>query len=117
MKKFTWLSMFCFVLLFCLCSFAQGEFEIPQENQPAKTTAKLDTVKIYVINKHAIVTVRKGYIENSEFVTVEEKELLFKDTNDNPETPENEKCTDYTDFIKAIGANMISLRDFIKSKL
>lgn len=78
---------------------AEGEI-IQEEVQPDVVSWQLDTVKLLAFTETAEITYRKV---DAEGVGVgEEKTILFMNKVDDPETPEDETSTEFTDFINYI---------------
>ena len=85
---------------------------------PDVTVWRLDTIKILSFTKTAIVTYRKGYIEDGKFIgSGKEKKVIFKDEIDNPDTPENEFSNEFTQFINFIEINRTKVKQAVKIKL
>ena len=63
---------------------------------------KLDTVKFLVVTKTCIVTYRKIDAGGN---YINEFDVIFMDVTDNPETPEDETLTEFTQLIQLINNN------------
>jgi hypothetical protein len=92
----------------------EDEIDLVPEVRPSITKAGIDTVKILPYNKTCIITVR--FLDaNGEYVN--EKQVVFINQVDNPETPEDESTTEFTDFMQGLNINRVFLKNAIKSKL
>lgn len=97
------ISLFLWGMIFAIIAIA-SDIEV-NEPQPEITKWKLDTIRILVFTKTAEIWYRKGYMQNEEFIgTNRGHQILFMDRIDNPETPEDESSTEFTDLIQAINA-------------
>ena len=116
MKK---LILFLCFIGFCVNVFAQDEITIPTELLPEINVAALDTVIIRYFTKQAQVIVRKGFMQNGEFVMVGGKDVAvtFVDVENDPNTPENETSTAFTDFVNAIKIDKKVLKTIMTDKL
>jgi len=99
--------------------FAQDEITIPDEALPVVNKAALDTVIIRYFTKQAQVIVRKGFMQDGQFVSVGGKDIAvtFVDVEDNPDTPEDETSTAFTDFINSIKIDKKVLKTIMEDKL
>ena len=95
-----------------------AEIEIEGEIRPIVNKAKIDTVLIHPFSKTATIVIRKGYIDNGEFVSSgEERKFIFMDREDNPDTPESEFSDEFTTLMQTLNVDLPALRTLIKSRL
>lgn len=88
------------------------------EVKPDVVKWKLDTVRFLVQTKTCEVIYRK--VDVSDNIVAGEEKILFIDRADNPDTPEDESSTDFTDLITAInnGSNIkTTIKNAVKLKL
>jgi len=79
---------------------------------------KLDTVKFLVLTKTCEVIYRK--VDSNGDSVGEEIKVIFMDVEDDPETPEDETSTDFTDLVQAINGNSnikTTIKNAVKNKL
>ena len=103
------------IFLFLLNNAVAQEWDIPEEVQPSQTKARIKFVRIMPNAKTVSIVIEKGYVDGK-FINIKERSFIFRDIEDNLETPEDETDTSYTDFMTAIEINKVALRDFIKSR-
>ncbi len=88
------------------------------EVRPDVASWELDTVTFLVITKICEVTYRKV---DSEGNTIgEQAKIYFRDIENNPETPEDESNTEFTQLINAINAGnniKTTITNAVKTKL
>ena len=88
------------ILIVNLCHASDIEVNEPQ---PAITKWKLDSVRFLVFTKTCEVWYRKGWMDGDTFIgTNQGHQIIFQDIIDNPETPEDETKTEFTQLINAI---------------
>ena len=117
MKKILVTILLSAILGICLVAKAATDEIDVNEPQPALTKWKLDTVRILAFTQTAEIYFRKGYIDGSTFVGTNQGHLTrFMNQVDNPETPEDETSTEFTDFIQYI-QNRISAGDTLKQAI
>ena len=113
------LSIICFLIAgvaslgFC----ADGDVTIA-EVRPDVVAYQLDTVKFLVITQTCEVTYRKVDADGNPIG--EEIKVIFQNVEDNPETPEDETLTEFTQLINAInnGKNIkTTIANGVKIKL
>lgn len=65
---------------------------------------RLDTVRLLAFTETAEISFRGGYMDAGVFISVPRKgiKVLFINVADNPETPEDETSTKFTQFINYI---------------
>lgn len=88
------------------------------EVKPDVAKWQLDTVRFLVQTKTCEVTYRK--VDASDNIIEGEEKILFMDRVDDPDTPEDESLTDFTDLIAAInnGSNIkTTIKNAVKLKL
>ena len=93
------------VLLFSFNLICSADSDIAQQEvMPDVAVWKLDTVRFLVFTKTCEVTYRKGYMDGEEFVGINHKDvtIIFQDIEDNPETPQDETKTEFSDLINYI---------------
>ena len=100
MKK---LLMAVCVLMLGVYAFASDIEQV--EDIPDIAIWRLDTVKFLVFTETCEVTYRKGYMDGADFIgSGKETTIRFQNIADNPETPEDETSTEFTQIIAAINA-------------
>ena len=90
------------------------EIVITPEPRPSITKIKVDTVRILPLTKTAEITLRYTTDDDK---PIKEEKLIFMDREDNPETPEDETSTEYTQLITGLDINKTFLKNAIKIKL
>lgn len=94
-----------------LCFAQEIDYE---ELRPAIAKIKVDTVRILNFTKTAEITLR--YVD-ADGNYIKETKVIFKNQEDNPETPEDETSTEYTDLMQGLEINKTFLKNAIKAKL
>jgi len=92
------------ITILTIAGFAFASDIEQAEVRPDVSVWKLDTVRFLVFTKTAEITYRKGYIDGEFIGTGGEKTITFMDVADNPETPQDETSTEFTQLIQAINA-------------
>lgn len=90
---------------------------IQTETRPSVVKWKLDTFKCLIFTKTCIITYRKIDINGKK---IDEIDIIFINRNDDPNTPEDETSTDFTDLVRAInnGSNIkTTIKNAVKAKL
>ena len=93
------LSLIVYSLLSTVAFAADGDIAKVEVREDV-ATYQLDTVKFLVITKTAEVTYRK--VDGSGEGVGDEVKVLFMNKEDDPETPEDETSTEFTQLITAI---------------
>jgi hypothetical protein len=102
MKKL--LFIFGLILSLTVPCFAQDTSDIIQEEiRPDVVKWEIDTVRFLVITKTCEVQYRKVDADGN--VVGENITVIFKNEEDNPETPEDESLTEFTQLINLINNN------------
>ncbi|KKL46131.1 hypothetical protein LCGC14_2348640 [marine sediment metagenome] len=99
MKKLILTSLF---LLFTSSVFGAGGDIDQAEVIPDVAKWKLDTVTFLVFTKTCKVVYRK--VDSNNVSVGKTRQILFQDIVDNPETPQDETNTEFTDLVQAINA-------------
>ena len=93
------------VLFMLFMGFASAQDIEVNEPQPDITLWRLDVVRMLVFTKTCEVYYRKGYMDNGKFISSNQvQQILFMDTLDNPNTPEDETSTEFTQLIQLINS-------------
>jgi len=114
MKKIFLIFAICFMVV----SFSEAqEIEVVEEVRPSVTKYKIIDLLIHQRTKQAIVTIGKGYMDDSDFIIVSEFNVIFQNVVDNPETPEDETSSKYTQFINFIEINPAKVKQALQIEL
>ena len=105
-------------LLIASNSFGE-DFDVTPEPLPTIDRAEIGPIMIDPQARHARIIILRGFNQDGVFQRVggKEIELRFQDAPDNPNTPENDAVTDFTDLMNAMKLDKAGLRVFLKSKL
>lgn len=89
-------------LILSLASFVYADASDIESVEVREDVVKweLDTVRFLVQTRTCAVTYRK--VDGNDNPVGEEVTVLFRDVEDNPETPEDESLTEFTQLINAI---------------
>ena len=109
MKKLL-LALGLILILTMSCYAVDGDIN-ETENIPDVAAWKLDTVRFLVFTKTCIVRYRKVDASGN---PISEVKVLFRDVDDDPETPEDETLTEFTDLVTAIN-NGSNIKNTIKN--
>ena len=103
MKKLL-LAMVVTVLMLGSIAFAEvSDIDVVEVAPPTATKWRIDQVQLYAFTQSAKIIYRKGYMDGSDFVpTGEEVKIRFDNEIDQPDTPEDETKTEFTDLINYI---------------
>lgn len=113
MKTGIWIALIVSILMWALIGMCFASDITVDEPQPAITVWKLDTVRFLIFTKTCEVYYRKGYMDGENFIgTNKGHGILFMNREDNPNTPEDETLTEFTDLI-----NLINSEDNIKASI
>ena len=118
-RKLLITSLICFIIAGVASLGFAADGDIAQvEVREDVATYQLDTVRFLVITKTCEVTYRK--IDAAGDSVGEEFTVLFTNVEDDPETPEDETSTEFTQLIQAInsGSNIkTTITNAVKIKL
>lgn len=114
MKRLNWLVV-VFVVLFVGYASAEN-FDVPEEIIRINK-AKIDTIAIMPEEGWAVIQIDIGHEVNGNFVPTKRTRLEFKNREDNPDTPEDETDTSYTNLLSAVTIDKSALVLMIKDKL
>ena len=112
------LTVFVLTVFLAVPAFGATGDITKAEDRPNVVSWALDTVTFRVFTQTAEVTYRK--VDGSSNPVGEETTISFKNVSDNPDTPEDETSTEFTQLIQAInsGSNIkTTVTNAVKTKL
>jgi len=114
LKDLCFIAVVIAVITFGVHCFAQDEIDITPEPRPSINKVAIDTVRILHFTNTCEITLR--YLdENGDYVR--EETLIFQNVEDNPDTPEDETKTEYTQLMTGLEINKTFLKNAIRVKL
>ena len=97
-----WLPILMCLLFWAICiSVFASDISVIEE-VPDVSVWKLDTVRFLVFTETAEITYRK--VDTDGKIAGNDVKILFRNEVDNPQTPEDETSTEFTQLIQAINS-------------